>query len=154
MYNRDSSDVRPGHFSSCPLIRRNREATYNQRDELFSQLTRYNVAMKEMNTKQIEQQGVQALRTYVEKKFGATAKIEDIRNKGNLGKKYGCDLILSVRNQRYYIELKSSLGKDLPTNIRFTHQTLAKMHKAGLLPEMIVAFVYNLQNTESVVFFW
>jgi hypothetical protein len=112
--------------------------------------------MKEMNTKQIEQQGVQALRTYVEKKFGATAKIEDIRNKGNLGKKYGCDLILSVHNRRYYIELKSSLGKDLPTNIRFTHQTVAKMHEAGELPEMIVAFVYNLADgptTAKFMFF-
>ncbi len=97
-----------------------------------------------MNTKEIERLGFQALKKYLEREFGDRAVLRDIRNAGNKEKKFGCDLILKLDDQEYFLELKASQARGLPTNIRFTHQTLATMYNAGVLHKMIVVFVYNL----------
>jgi len=97
-----------------------------------------------MNTKEIEKLGLQALVEYLKGKFNDRFELSDIRNAGNIEKKFGCDLILKIDDQEYFVELKASLATALPTNIRFTHQTLATMYNAGVLHNMIVVFVYNL----------
>ena len=96
-----------------------------------------------MNTKEIEQLGLQALRIYFEREYGVERfTIEDIRNSKNLG----CDLRIILDGKELFIELKASKNKSLPTNIRFTHQTIATMYKANIIGQMIVAFVYNLSE--------
>lgn len=98
-----------------------------------------------MNTKEIEKLGFQALVAYLNREFGSDrVDLLDIRNPGNIEKKFGCDLILKLDDQKYFLELKTSRATGLPTNIRFTHQTLATMYNAGVLDKMIVVFVYNL----------
>jgi hypothetical protein len=71
-------------------------------------------------------------------------ELRDIRNAGNIEKKFGCDMILKLDDQEYFLELKASLATGLPTKIRFTHQTLATRDNAGVLHKMTVVFVYNL----------
>jgi hypothetical protein len=97
-----------------------------------------------MNTKEIEKLGLQALEEYLRHEFSDRVELSDIRNAGNIEKKFGCDLILKIDDKAYFTELKASLATGLPTNIRFTHQTLATMYNAGVLHNMIVVFVYNL----------
>ena len=103
-----------------------------------------------MNTKEIEQRGFEALKAYMEQHFKSPkVKIDDIRNKKQNKKQYGCDLVITIDGKEYYIELKASLKDSLPTNIRFTHQTIATMHNAGILQDMILAYVYNLDVDEG-----
>jgi hypothetical protein len=103
-----------------------------------------------MNTKEIEQRGFEALKAYIEQHFlSHKVKIDDIRSKKQNKKQYGCDLVITIDGKEYYIELKASLMSSLPTNIRFTHQTIATMHNAGRLQNMILAYVYNLDVDEG-----
>jgi hypothetical protein len=100
-----------------------------------------------MNTKDIENVGLDALEEYLRAHFGPeNVTFKDVRNAGKAEKVYGCDLILTLSGKEYYMELKASEAKSLPTNIRFTHQTLATMYNAKVLDRMIVAFVYNLAH--------
>ena len=96
-----------------------------------------------MNTKEIEQLGYQAFRAYLEREFGVERfTIEDIRNSKDLG----CDLKIVLDSNELFFELKASKNKSLPTNIRFTHQTIATMYNAEIIGKMIVVFVYNLSE--------
>lgn len=100
-----------------------------------------------MNTKKIEESGFRAFKLHIETLFGSDrVEFKDFRNKGKIENQYGCDLILTLDGKKYFIELKASLSKGLPTNIRFTHQTLAKMYNKNILQEMIVVYVYNLEG--------
>ena len=100
-----------------------------------------------MNTKEIEKLGIQAFSEYLSNKYsGSTFAIQDISNSKLESKNLGCDLIVNLDGEELYIELKSSTLNNLPTNIRFTHQTIATMYNAGILSKMIVVYVYNLSN--------
>lgn len=97
------------------------------------------------NTKQIEEDGFKALRHHLIERLGVSeSDIEDTRNKGNTAGKLGCDLVLQYKSGKYYIELKAFSSPELPTNIRFTHQTVASFHERKLLSQLVVALVYNL----------
>ena len=99
------------------------------------------------NTKQIEEDGLKALRRHLIERLGVSeSDIEDTRNKGNTAGKLGCDLVLQYKSGKYYIELKAFCSPELPTNIRFTHQTIASLHEGGLLSQLVVALVYNLAS--------
>jgi len=100
-----------------------------------------------MNTKEIEKLGIQALSKYLSKKYShRKLTIRDIRNSKLKTKNIGCDLIVNLDDEELYIELKASKSNNLPTNIRFTHQTIATMYNAGILAKMIVVYVYNLSK--------
>jgi hypothetical protein len=109
-----------------------------------------------MNTKEIEVAGMQALDIYFEHK--GFNKPTWMTNKGcnNLIKSeelpVGCDAIINSNNVKIYLELKASESAKLPTNIRFTHQTIATMHNAGFIADMIVAYVYNLKEKNNPKF--
>ena len=99
------------------------------------------------NTKQIEENGLKALRRHLIERLGVSeSDIEDTRNKGNTAGKLGCDLVLQYESGKYYIELKAFSSPELPTNIRFTHQTIASFHEKELLGQLVVALVYNLAS--------
>jgi len=96
-----------------------------------------------MNTNEIEQLGRQALLSYLDREYGVERfTFQDIRNSNNLG----CDFIITLDDEKLFIELKASMNKSLPTNIRFTHQTIATMYNANIIGQMIVVFVYNLSE--------
>jgi|GEM_PF-2659853 len=101
---------------------------------------------KSMSTKDIEKMGTEAFIDKIKTLLGNDYDLDDIRNKGQKATNLGCDLILTVHGKEYFIELKTSKKSKLPPNIRFTHQTLSKMHNNNILKDMIVVFVYNLEN--------
>ncbi|HVM62904.1 MAG TPA: hypothetical protein VMV72_18730 [Verrucomicrobiae bacterium] len=97
------------------------------------------------NTKQIEEDGLKVLRRHLIERLGVSeSDIEDTRNKGNTAGKLGCDLVLQHESNEYYIEMKA-FSREVPTNIRFTHQTVASFHEEGLLHQLLVALVSNLE---------
>lgn len=95
-----------------------------------------------MNTKDIEKEGLNALREYLcAKGFSVSTDCRE----------HGCDLIASKDGKKYYIELKACASAS-PTNLRFTHQTISKM--GNELKNLIVAHVYNLSSGKpSIKFF-
>ena len=104
-----------------------------------------------MNTKKIENLGMKALSLYFENLFGKDSfEFEDIRSSSNIG----CDIILKYNNENYYIELKASGTKTIPTNIRFAHQTIATLHNKNLLQNLTVAYVYNLYEEKPEFLFF
>jgi hypothetical protein len=99
------------------------------------------------NTKQIEEDGLKVLRRHLIERLGVSeSDIEDTRNKGNTAGKLGCDLVLQYESGKCYIELKAFSSPELPTSIRFTHQTIASFYEKGLLSQLVVALVYNLAS--------
>ena len=101
------------------------------------------------SAKEIEELGLKALRKYTNKRFpGSTFEV--CNNKGNKRNRGIGDAILTMsEGAEYHIELKASAGSSLPTNIRFTHQTIMAAQNRRLL----VAYVYNLQIKPKFLFF-
>lgn len=103
-----------------------------------------------LSTKEIETLGTEAFKERLIILYGNNFEIiDDIRNKGSVSNKYGCDLIIKINGITYYIELKTSGNSKIPTNIRFTHQTLSKMYQEGILQNLIVVCVYNLKELKE-----
>jgi len=107
------------------------------------------------STKKIEELGTEAFEKMIKYSYGDRCTYyADIRNKGKASKNKnegilelpGCDVILSIDDTKYYIELKTSGNSKLPTNIRFTHQTISKMNNSHILQDLIVVCVYNLKE--------
>ena len=99
-----------------------------------------------MSTKDTEKKGIKAFKYYLERNFNGHAEIiEDLFSKQN---EFGCDLIIELDDKKYFIEIKAS-ERTLGTNIRFTHQTIAKMYKKNILDKMIVVYVFNLYKGEE-----
>jgi len=107
------------------------------------------------STKQIEDFGTKAFEEMIKRSYGdRCTSYADIRNKGKASKNKnegvlelpGCDVILSIDGTEYHIELKTSGNSKLPTNIRFTHQTISKMTNSLILKDLIVVCVYNLKE--------
>ena len=97
------------------------------------------------SSKQIEEIGFNALRHHLIEHLGVSdGDIEDMRNKGGTTCKPGCDLVFRHGGRKYYVEMKAFSSSEIPTNIRFTHQTIASFHKGELLNELLVALVYDL----------
>ena len=106
-----------------------------------------------LSTKQIEKLGTDAFKDKMISLYGDKCDIKNIENKGKASNKPkvdekspGCDLVLSMDGIKYYIELKTSGNSKLPTNIRFTHQTISKMTDPYILKDLIVVCVYNLKE--------
>ena len=101
------------------------------------------------STKQIEELGLTVLRRHLVDRLGvADEDIEDTRNKGRTTGQLGCDLILHYDGSEHYIEMKA-FSREIPTNIRFTHQTIASFYEGGLLQNLLVALVYNLESWDE-----
>jgi hypothetical protein len=98
-------------------------------------------------SKEIEERGIVALRRYLCSRLRLSDdQIRDVCNKGRSTPSLGCDLTVQYAGTTQYIELKAYSAPRLPANIRFTHQTIASFHEAGLLGRLIVSVVYNLKN--------
>jgi hypothetical protein len=97
------------------------------------------------NTKQIEEDGLKVLRRHLIERLGVSeSDIEDTRNKGRTTGQLGCDLVLHHDGSEYFIEMKT-FSREVQTNIRFAHQTVASFHEEGLLHQLLVALVSNLE---------
>ncbi|MCK4390618.1 MAG: hypothetical protein KAV83_10340 [Desulfobacterales bacterium] len=100
-----------------------------------------------MNPKKMEPLGLKALKGYLVDHLGISDEhILDVRNSGKKENRVGCDLILKLNGKKIFMELKASGNDDLPTNIKFTHQTIASMYNEGILQDLVVAYVYNLNQ--------
>jgi hypothetical protein len=99
------------------------------------------------SAKEIQDLGITALRRYLCSRLRLSDdEICDVRNKGRSRPSLGCDVTFQYAGTMRYVELKALLGPKLPANIRFTHQTIASFHEAGLLGRLIVSVVYNLKD--------
>ncbi|SRR6266404_889241 len=96
------------------------------------------------STKDIESKAYEHLERYVAQHLPG-AKLRDERHKGRgKGTAIG-DAVLEYQGKSTHIEIKSSESKTLPTNLRFTHQTISSAQGEHL----IVALVWNLKNGET-----
>ncbi len=99
------------------------------------------------NTKEVESSGSKALSQYLRTHLDLPDEaLRETMNKGRAQARLGCDFELDYRGRTYYLELKAFSSPKVPTNIRFTHQTIASLYEVGLLGQLIVAIVYNLKD--------
>ena len=91
-----------------------------------------------MKPKEIEEKGIEVFRSYVKEAY-PNSKIDD-KHKGRCG----YDLELTINGKTYYVEIKASTSKNIPSNIRFTHQTISTMYEKRILRNLIVVCVYNI----------
>jgi hypothetical protein len=102
-----------------------------------------------MSTKDIETKAFEYLRVYFEKCLPGAMLIPAM-NKGR-GKATAIgDALLEYNGQETHIEIKASRSARLPTNLRFTHQTIS----AALGKDLVVAVVWNLDNERPEVGFF
>jgi hypothetical protein len=103
------------------------------------------------STKQIEETAFAELRKYVELNWPG-CRLEDARNKGQSTRVAIGDALLTLPipdGRCFDIELKSSRSPVLPTNLRFTHQTIS----SALGRDLIVALVWNIDVAPKITFF-
>lgn len=94
-----------------------------------------------MTTKEIEKMGIKAFKKFLSLKYNNGVNTKDVRS----DREYGCDLIVTHNNIKYYFEIKASESDRQMTNLRFAHQTISTMFTKKLLSNMRVAYVYNLK---------
>jgi hypothetical protein len=100
------------------------------------------------SNKKIESMAFEQLRMYVDKHLPEAGLI-DCRSKKRNATAIG-DAILTCKDCSTHIEIKGSMSKTLPTNLRFTHQTIS----AAQNQHLIVAVVWNLNHpTPNIGFF-
>jgi len=92
------------------------------------------------STKGKEAKGFEWLKREVEGKLRG-ALLRPTMNKGSDTKEAVADAILEYDGRSFDIEIKV-IGKAIPTNIRFTHQTVSKSRGKDL----IVALIYNFDE--------
>lgn len=99
-------------------------------------------------SKEVEMKGYDALAYYIEKEF-PHADLTPTMNKGRGSSEGIADAILEIDGVKHYVEIKAS-SKTIGTNIRFTHQTMAK----ALGHEVIIALISNLANGPGDIAFF
>ncbi len=101
-------------------------------------------------SKAVEAQAYRFLARYVEEKLPG-ASLKPTMHKGKGESEGIADAVLEYDGQKVHIEIKACSKKAFGTNIRFTHQTIAKAQGHDL----IVALITNVADPEktSVTFF-
>lgn len=96
------------------------------------------------STKDKESEGIKWLQKRI-KEMLPKASFHQTANKGRDTKRNDiADAILTYEGKQFPMEIKV-IGKSIPTNIRFTHQTMTK----ALGKDLIVALIYNFDNSEK-----
>lgn len=90
------------------------------------------------STKKKEAAGLKWLKQHLEKRLPG-AFVEDATNKRVHNKNAVGDAVLHFNKKRFDIEIKV-IGKGIPTNIRFTHQTVTKARGKDLIVALIYEF--------------
>ncbi|WP_415911706.1 hypothetical protein [Neptuniibacter sp. QD37_11] len=101
--------------------------------------------------KEIERKGMEILKQFLSEEF-SNKEIEEW-DKHKIAE-YGCDLIITVDNVDYFIELKSSSRHPYRDNLRMTPSTITRCANKGVLDKLIIALVTNVfSETEPHVSF-
>ena len=102
------------------------------------------------STKQIEASALEVFRSYVAHRLPGCV-VEDTRNKGASRLTAVGDVVLTLSDgRRVDIEIKSSQSAVLPTNLRFTHQTISSARGKDL----VVALVWALASQHPKLAFF
>jgi hypothetical protein len=90
---------------------------------------------------EIERRGMEVLKRAIKNEF--PNKDLHYWDKAKVAE-YGCDLVFSVDEKDYFIELKASSRHPYRDNLRMTPSTIARCLQKGVLQKLIVALVTDV----------